>query len=938
VSLNLTASLDKSPRACVDASIRLGLSVALFHGDRIVFNSSCGRKLEAKEDAVVLGALRGQLWYRLDSQREGDRGAMLEGSNAHLAWCLAPYDMEDIELVRRGSVVKILPSNVLSLNLARIPVYHGCLLRVVYEQGAVMRAGLEIDAADVLGTLAHDAVVFAVERRVNSSNIARYRVFYEGIFGWISEKIRGGHEEYMVSRVSMDAESIAQYEQVRKEAVSAADGNADMLTKIELVQVKTPEEAMNHWTESVLKSMKDDISITTQVLGTDVEAMLSPGGILSEEFRRESSESFEEYLNLATTMDNLVNWSVECDMLLAEFISHTASKEGQSPYNLSCDQILMSLASLNEKSPLKTLDPKRIIARTSIIRVANSLISSAIPYFQMVLPEEKWGADCFGSKEADIGMINKEVQLSTPLTKLSTVSESGGGCVSDAGHLMRMDRDMNYLGDNFNQWAINKSSHVWAPPCGARRMHVMRRVLFTQTKKLFWDNILESTTTATPLNQDEYEDPREIKDIRINRVKATQSKLASIGNMAERIRQSVFGQLHREMRQWPASSFRRSYLGKGHGGQYRAFKVKFMGEGVNDYGGPYRAVFEQVVDELQCDSNNVGSKSSDRCLLPLLVPCPNRSTVVGPNQDKFLFASSTSPLIQELMQFFGKLSGTALRHNLNMSLNLSLLLWRPMVRLPVSLRQLETIDTLTVKHLSNIEKLALELEVDSSALARGVDYIPDEWMDTFFTATFADGTKVSLVPGGEDIPLTLGNWRAYIALVERHRLRESSVLYKAYRNGLSSVLPVELFSLFTANEIDELFSGNNVVDVNLLRQCTEYEGISSDSELAKNFWSVLEEMSDDERTSFLRFVWARSRMPASAQDLPMNFKLQADNSGSAETVDEYLPHAQTCFFSLSLPNYSSKEILRTKLLYAINNSPNMDADVRLHNADGWADV
>jgi hypothetical protein len=28
----------------------------------------------------------------------------------------------------------------------------------------------------------------------------------------------------------------------------------------------------------------------------------------------------------------------------------------------------------------------------------------------------------------------------------------------------------------------------------------------------------------------------------------------------------------------------RSYTGKGHGGQRRAFKVKFQGEGVNDYG------------------------------------------------------------------------------------------------------------------------------------------------------------------------------------------------------------------------------------------------------------------------------------------------------------------------------------------------------------------
>ena len=50
-------------------------------------------------------------------------------------------------------------------------------------------------------------------------------------------------------------------------------------------------------------------------------------------------------------------------------------------------------------------------------------------------------------------------------------------------------------------------------------------------------------------------------------------------------------------RQYPDAIFifGDNLIGKGHGGQKRAFKVKFQGEGVNDYGGPYRAVFEQVI-------------------------------------------------------------------------------------------------------------------------------------------------------------------------------------------------------------------------------------------------------------------------------------------------------------------------------------------------------
>ena len=106
-----------------------------------------------------------------------------------------------------------------------------------------------------------------------------------------------------------------------------------------------------------------------------------------------------------------------------------------------------------------------------------------------------------------------------------------------------------------------------------------------------------------------------------------------------------------------------------------------------------------------------------------------------------------------------------------------------------------------------------------------------------------------------------------------------------------------------------------------------------------NFWEILTEMSNEERTLFLRFVWARSRMPASLSELSMNFKLQLASHGGTDDTDSnpdsYLPSAQTCFFSLALPKYSCKEVLKQKLLYAIENSPNMDADVRMHSAEGW---
>jgi hypothetical protein len=101
-------------------------------------------------------------------------------------------------------------------------------------------------------------------------------------------------------------------------------------------------------------------------------------------------------------------------------------------------------------------------------------------------------------------------------------------------------------------------------------------------------SVVSTTTTPTSLSHDEYELPRDIRTVRINRLKA-RKELEKDTSTVERER-TIFGQLQTELHGWSGSALRRSYIAKGHGGQARAFKVKLIGEGVNDYSGPYREV------------------------------------------------------------------------------------------------------------------------------------------------------------------------------------------------------------------------------------------------------------------------------------------------------------------------------------------------------------
>lgn len=74
------------------------------------------------------------------------------------------------------------------------------------------------------------------------------------------------------------------------------------------------------------------------------------------------------------------------------------------------------------------------------------------------------------------------------------------------------------------------------------------------------------------------------------------------------------------------------------------------------------------------------------------------------------------------------------------------------------------------------------------------------------------------------------------------------------------------------------------------------------------FWQALEQMSQEERSKLINFCSGRSRLPASVDEFPMSFKLTAPPPRSKTNPDDYLPIAQTCFFSLSLPEYTNLEV------------------------------
>ena len=88
-----------------------------------------------------------------------------------------------------------------------------------------------------------------------------------------------------------------------------------------------------------------------------------------------------------------------------------------------------------------------------------------------------------------------------------------------------------------------------------------------------------------------------------------------------------------------------------------------------------------------------------------------------------------------------------------------------------------------------------------------------------------------------------------------------------------------------------------------------------------NFWSIVIEMDDDDKGNLVKFVTSCQRPPSLGfSDLHPQFSIQRVDCND----DTRLPSASTCFNILKLPTYSSKQILKEKLLTSIRSQSGFD--------------
>ncbi|XP_043076943.1 probable E3 ubiquitin-protein ligase HERC1 [Puntigrus tetrazona] len=334
----------------------------------------------------------------------------------------------------------------------------------------------------------------------------------------------------------------------------------------------------------------------------------------------------------------------------------------------------------------------------------------------------------------------------------------------------------------------------------------------------------------------------------------------------------------------------------------RAWKVKLVGEGADDAGGVFDDTITEMCQELQSG------------VVELLIHTPNSSADVGSNTDRFLLnpAAVTEDHIVQF-RFLGILMAVAIRTKKPLDMHLAPWVWKQMCCIPLGAADLEEVDLLTYRSLQGI------LHLDNSVINEEnfTVMIP---LDSF-VAHSADGTLVPVIPGGHNVPLTFSNRNDYVERALHYRLHEMDRQVAAVREGMSSIIPVPLLSLLTARQLEQLVCGLPEVSVEMLKKVVRYRDITDSHQLIGWLWQSLEEFTNEERVLFLRFVSGRSRLPSNPADITQKFQIiKVDRPVNG------LPTAQTCFFQLRLPPYTSQAILAERLRYSIHNCPSIDMD------------
>jgi HECT-domain (ubiquitin-transferase) len=156
----------------------------------------------------------------------------------------------------------------------------------------------------------------------------------------------------------------------------------------------------------------------------------------------------------------------------------------------------------------------------------------------------------------------------------------------------------------------------------------------------------------------------------------------------------------------------------------------------------------------------------------------------------------------------GRLLGTAGRHDIQLPLSLSALVWKPCVGASLQRCDLESVDKMLARGLTDIEACRLDASDEVAVLQDALRSAGGSASTAVTAAAIASGSTDDDVDGTSGAhQLSAAKRRRLVSTVERLSMTRNSASLEELYNGVGAVLPVEQLAVFTAAEAEALFCG-----------------------------------------------------------------------------------------------------------------------------------
>ena len=283
----------------------------------------------------------------------------------------------------------------------------------------------------------------------------------------------------------------------------------------------------------------------------------------------------------------------------------------------------------------------------------------------------------------------------------------------------------------------------------------------------------------------------------------------------------------------------------------------------------------------------------------------------------------------KMFKLLGYIVGRAIHDDRLIDIPLSRLFWNLLLERPVLFEDIKIIDKDLYKTLNDFTKLIKEKksliekepnikeeEIENKILYNNTKL---NSLDLYFTFP---GSDIELKKDGANILVTINNLEEYVNLIYDYLFYKGvSRVTTAFRDGFCLIYSIYNLKCFTSLELEEYICGSLEVkwDENTLYENIKPEhGYTKNSRIFNDLIKFMCSLDKFGQRQFLIFTTGTSRLPIGGfKALSPKLTIVKKTFDIGDIPDNYLPTVMTCQNYLKLPEYSSYDILKDKLLLAM---------------------